>query len=224
MGRILLKRFASKLPDSWQMEMKRYLYRKQIRRDTFITDEPEYALLGSFLSCGDWAIDVGANIGHYTKRMSDLVGARGRVLAFEPVAATFSLLAANTQSYNHQNVTLLNVAVSDTSAVAGISIPQFFTGLPNYYEATINPGNDGLKVLTVSIDSLRLPHSVRLVKIDAEGHEPFVLDGMKELLARDKPILIVEVSNAEVHSLLESKGYSRKRLENSPNHIYQASD
>jgi FkbM family methyltransferase len=206
----------------WQLEMKRYLYRKQIRRDVFITAEPEFALLGSLLSCGDWAIDVGANIGHYTKRMSDLVGERGRVLAFEPVADTFSLLAANAQSYKHQNVTLLNVAASDRTEVTGISIPRFENGLLNYYEATITSSNNGLQVLTVSIDSLSLRRSVRLVKIDAEGHELTVLRGMTQLLSRDKPVLIVEVSSGEVHSFLESMGYLRETLPNSPNHIYQA--
>ncbi|HEY6045537.1 MAG TPA: hypothetical protein VIU65_02980, partial [Pyrinomonadaceae bacterium] len=81
------------MPSSWQLEIRRHLYRRQIRRGVFTTHEPEYGLLSSFLSDGDWAIDIGANIGHYTKGMSDLVGARGRVIAFEPVADTFTLLA-----------------------------------------------------------------------------------------------------------------------------------
>ena len=217
------KHFASRLPVLWQLEMKRYLYRKQIRRNTFITDEPEYALLDSLLSCGHWAIDVGANIGHYTKRMSDLVGERGRVVAFEPVADTFSLLAANAEAFKHQNVTLLNAAASDRTEVTGISIPSFETGLLNYYEATLTSTSDGPQALTVSIDSLDLPHSVRLVKIDAEGHELKVLHGMIRLMTRDKPVLIVEVSSGEVHSFLESNGYLRETLPDSPNHIYRAS-
>jgi FkbM family methyltransferase len=217
------KRLASSMPASWQREIKRHLYRRQILRDSFNTDEPEYEVLCSFLSPGDWAIDVGANIGHYTKRMSDLVAEPGRVIAFEPVSETFSLLAANVQHYVHNNVTLLNVAASDRSGVAGISIPRFDGGLNNYYEASLTQSSEGLQVMTLSIDSLCLPGTIRLVKIDAEGHELSVLKGMSNLLSRDKPILIIEVSSQEVHSLLFKMSYSRTTLPGSPNHIYRVS-
>src|SRR6185369_17017955 len=128
-----LKTFAARIPISWQLEIRRHLYRRQIRRGVFVTDEPEYALLSSFLSEGDWAIDIGANIGHYTKGISDLVGARGRVIAFEPVADTFALLAANARNYRYQNVTLLNAAASDKTGITGISVPRLTNGLNNYY-------------------------------------------------------------------------------------------
>lgn len=216
-----LKSLAANLPASWQREMKRRRYRNQIRRDTFKTDEPEFKILDSFLSPGDWAIDVGANIGHYTKRMSDLAAGPGRVIAFEPVGDTFSVLAANTQHFRFQNVTLLNAAASDGCGLAGISIPRFESGMTNYYEASLTQSREGLQVMTLSIDSLRLPHAIRLVKIDAEGHELSVLKGMTELLNRDKPILIVEVSSQEVHELLFEMGYSRETLPDSPNHIYR---
>jgi len=217
----LLKRIVSGMPASWLWEMKRRLYRRQILHDRFVTDEPEYAILDSLLSAGDWAIDVGANIGHYTKRMSDIVGEHGRIVAFEPIGDTFSLLAANLQTFRYQNVTLLNAAASDKSGIAGMLIPNFENGMRNYYEASITTNGDGLKALTLAIDSLCLPSSVRVVKIDAEGHELNVLRGMTQLLSRDKPVLIVEVSSHEVDLFLERLGYSRETLPNSPNHIYR---
>lgn len=217
-----LKTFAARMPPAWQLEIRRHMYRRQLQRGVFTTDEPEYELLSSFLSEGDWAIDVGANIGHYTKGMSDLVGARGRVIAFEPVADTFALLAANARNYRHQNVTLLNAAASDKTAITGISVPRLSNGLFNYYEATLVSNGDGFPVMTFALDSLELPGAVRLVKIDAEGHELSVLKGMSQLLARDKPPLIVEVSSNAVHSFLAEMGYTRETLANSPNHIYRA--
>ncbi|PYS61223.1 MAG: hypothetical protein DMF76_11705 [Acidobacteria bacterium] len=218
----LLKHLISRMPASWQWEMKRRFYRRQIQRDSFVTDEPEYAILDSLLSTGDWAIDVGANIGHYTKRMSEIVGEHGRIIAFEPIGATFSLLAANLQIFRYQNVTLLNAAASDKSGIAGMSIPHFENGMRNYYEASITTNGDGLQAMTLAIDSLCLPSAVQLVKIDAEGHELNVLRGMTQLLSRDKPVLIIEVSSREVDSFLEPLGYSRETLPNSPNHIYRA--
>jgi len=218
----LLKHLISRMPASWQWEMKRRFYRRQIQRDSFVTDEPEYAILDSLLSTGDWAIDVGANIGHYTKRMSEIVGEHGRIIAFEPIGDTFSLLAANLQAFRYENVSLLNAAASDQTGIAGMSIPHFENGMRNYYEASITTNGDGLQAMTLAIDSLCLPSAVQLVKIDAEGHELNVLRGMTQLLSRDKPVLIIEVSSREVDSFLEPLGYSRETLPNSPNHIYRA--
>jgi len=218
----LLKHLISRMPASWQWEMKRRFYRRQIQRDSFVTDEPEYAILDSLLSTGDWAIDVGANIGHYTKRMSEIVGEHGRIIAFEPIGDTFSLLAANLQAFRYKNVSLLNAAASDQTGIAGMSIPHFENGMRNYYEASITTNGDGLQAMTLAIDSLCLPSAVQLVKIDAEGHELNVLRGMTQLLSRDKPVLIIEVSSREVDSFLEPLGYSRETLPNSPNHIYRA--
>lgn len=218
-----LKRLASRMPTAWQLELKRLLYGRQILRDRFVTDEPEYALLSSLLSPGDWALDVGANIGHYTKRMSDLVGDRGRVIAFEPVSETFSLLAANVQRFKYQNVTLLNAAASDEAGIAGISIPRFDSGLQNYYQAHLTGESEALQVMTLAIDSLRLPATIRLVKIDAEGHELRVLKGISQLLSRDQPTLIIEVSSSGVDSFLAETGYLKETLPGSPNHVYRPS-
>ena len=46
----------------------------------------------------DWIVDVGANVGHYTKRLSELVGPKGRVIAFEPILETFSILSESALS------------------------------------------------------------------------------------------------------------------------------
>src|SRR4030065_2139701 len=125
----LFKRIAASLPALWQNELKRLHFRRQIRRGTFITSEPEYAILPSLISEGDWAIDVGANVGHYTKRFSELVGVSGRVIAFEPVPETFALLAANLQEVSNFNVTLINAAASEDTDIVGMSVPTFDTGL-----------------------------------------------------------------------------------------------
>lgn len=94
MSKTLLKRVAAGLPPLWQQELKRIHFRREIRRHTFASTEPEFRLLDSMISAGDWVMDIGANVGHYTKRLSDLVGPRGRVIAVEPVPDTFALLAA----------------------------------------------------------------------------------------------------------------------------------
>jgi len=219
----LLKRIAAALPPSWQNELKRIYFRRQIRRDSFVTPEPEFAILSTLISAGDWVIDVGANVGHYTKRFSELVGPTGRVIAFEPVPETFALLAANLQVLPKANVTLINAAVSDKTSLAGMSIPAFDTGLRNFYMAHLSDTPDrDLQVLTLCLDSLSITHKIALIKIDAEGHEAGVLRGMHQILLRDEPTLIVETSSGEIEDSLERIGYTHERLCSSPNVLFRA--
>ena len=107
-------------------------------------------------------IDVGANVGHYTKRFSELVGATGRVIAFEPIPETFALLAANIQLLPLANVTLINAALSDKTDLAGMSIPVFDTGLRNFYQAQLsNTSHSSLQVLTMRLESINITHRLR---------------------------------------------------------------
>ncbi len=86
---------AAKLPMRLQQRMKRIHFAYQIKRDRFSADEPEFDLSQDLISGGDWVVDIGANIGHYTLLFSKLVGPTGRVIAFEPMPETFELLCAN---------------------------------------------------------------------------------------------------------------------------------
>ncbi len=214
-----LKMIASRLPLTAQNSLKRMLFASQIRRRTFITDEKEYSRLEEWVSEGDWVIDVGANIGHYTLRLSSIVGERGRVIAFEPIAATFELLASNVARARAGNVTLLNAASSDKTEIVGMDIPSFESGLDNFYMASISDAGE-YSCLTLAVDSLNLPGKVGFVKIDAEGHEMPVLAGMRELLLRDKPVLVVELSNDRIQEYLERIGYETVSFPGSSNLVF----
>lgn len=220
--RKILKRIASKLPGGLQNELKRLQFIHEIRKGRFFTDEKEFQVLDQWVRAGDWVLDVGANIGHYVSRMSSLVGANGRVIAFEPVPATFELLATTAARLEHRNVTLLNAAASDTVSTVGITIPKFDTGLDNYYMAHLTDDKSGLSVFTLPIDSLEIPARVSLVKIDAEGHDLHVVRGMRKLLQRDRPVLIIEGTDPELDRLLAELGYEARRLEGSSNVVYEA--
>lgn len=210
------KMLAAYFPYSWQRTIRRWQYRRQIRNGRFVSNEPEFSLLHQYLGFGDWAIDVGANIGIYTKRFSDLVGPTGRVIAFEPIPETFSLLASNMELLQAKNVTLLNAAASNKTQVVGMDVPSFETGLPNYYCATVSSDAESFRVMTTPIDALSLP-KVKVVKIDAEGHDREVLLGAMRLIARDLPVLIVESIPLDIKEQLARLNYRSTRLLNSPN-------
>ena len=219
---LMLKKIAAKLPNRWQTELKRIYFKRQINKGTFVTNEPEYKIIRNLITSGDWVIDIGANIGHYTKRFSEIVGPNGRVIAFEPVPTTFSLLSANVMLFEYPNVSLINAAASGKMDVVGMAIPESSTGLINYYRAQLSSNeNNSLSVLTLSIDSLCINHQIALVKIDTEGHESFVLDGMLKLIETHHPILIIETDSKDIINKLSSIGYVPERLHNSPNILFR---
>jgi FkbM family methyltransferase len=222
----LLQGILSRLPRSVQFELRRANFLRKIRRGDFVSPEPEFAEISRWLRAGDWVIDVGANVGHYTCHMARCVGPAGRVIAFEPIPETFALLTGNVRAAGAWNVTLFNVAASSSTGVSCMTIPSYqHTRLRNYYQAHIASTGE-YQVLRVPLDALPIPQAVRLVKIDAEGHDLEVLKGMESLLRRDRPLLIVEAQESgEVASWLRLRGYSiRKTQDGSPNIVAEAHD
>ena len=112
--------------------------------------------------------------------------------------------------------------MSDALSVVGMSMPNFSSGLSNYYRAHIAAATDSeLSVLTLSVDSLGLDARVALIKIDAEGHEASVLAGMQSLLRAHHPALIVETGSAELVASLVALGYAAEHLPGSPNVLFR---
>jgi len=64
---------------------------------------------GSLLELNQCVYDIGANVGHYTKEFSTIVGGDGSVIAFEPSKTNFEILKQNTST--HTNITYLNLAL-----------------------------------------------------------------------------------------------------------------
>lgn len=217
----IFKKIAARFPLRWQQSLKRIYYRRRILRNELNIEKTEYAIIGSLISPEDWVIDVGANIGDYTMIFSNLVGQKGRVIAMEPVPKTFELLAANAQLFPYQNVTLINMAASDKSSIVRISIPFFKSGLQNYYQASISENSADLNVMSIPIDSLPIPHGIRLVKIDVEGHELQVLQGMINIIKRDYPALIVETNSEHVIEFLRNYGYTKENIDGIDNVIFR---
>lgn len=216
------KSLAAYFPHSWQRAVRRLQYQRQINSDRFVSNEPEFAVVHQYVKPGDWVIDVGANIGVYTKRFSDLVGPAGRVLAFEPIPETFALLVSNMELLRVQNVTLLNAAASNDTRLVGMDVPRFDTGLPNYYCAAVAAEAKDFRVMTLSIDGLSLPR-VKMLKIDAEGHDQEVLLGAMNLIVRDLPVLIIESIPQDIEAKLMQLNYRSVTYPHSPNKVLMAS-
>ncbi len=131
-------------------------------------------------------LDIGANQGLYT-----LCAARNpmsaRCHAFEPVAKTFALLRKNIEINDlQQKCSLHNVAVSDETGTAELSMSSAHSGGATIETSRTNARNFDLKIHIDTINHHRLDEIIGqddlpiIVKIDVEGFEHTVL---KELMA-----------------------------------------
>jgi FkbM family methyltransferase len=165
------------------------------------------------LKPGDVFIDVGANMGYFTLLGSRLVGPDGLVIAFEPSIYNLPHLASNIALNRCRNVLLRAEAVTDHAALAKFSLPwptnAGVASLGNGPSADLKTCFQSGYSLTATtsldpvLQTLIPGRSVRLVKVDAEGHEPQVLQGMEELLRREKEIKVVCEVSPQCYSITD---------------------
>ena len=179
------------------------------------------------LQPGDIYIDIGANVGVHAMHGAQCVGPAGRVHAIEASPTIFALLQANIARNGLSNVVAHNVAVSDHHG----TLTVFLHGADNL-GLTTTLRAEGAAAIEETIAAKPLPDIVpeddilraKLIKIDVEGAEWPVLQGMMHLLPRlrEDVALVVEVSRdalashgmtiAQFLALFESQGFSAMHL------------
>jgi FkbM family methyltransferase len=158
-------------------------------------------------------VDVGANRGVYTLRMSRLVGPLGRVHAVEPFPPNVASLDAI--AARQRNVVVHPVALSETAGARSLSVPVL-DGRSVDALATLRAVEgdcDHVDVPVARLDDIigGDRDRVRFVKCDVEGHELAVLRGARRLLEH-RPVLLVEIEQRQgdldaTFDLLSSAGY-----------------
>lgn len=147
---------------------------------------------------GMTVIDVGANFGYYTLLMGEAVGATGRVLAVEPNPEAASLLQESVNLSGHGARTrLVPQALSASAGRAWLYAPHGEPKNASLVGQPDLPGGTTVEVATVTLDEVALGYpKVDLVKIDAEGGEQGIVAGMQRLIARDRPLIVLEFNAA----------------------------
>jgi FkbM family methyltransferase len=150
--------------------------------------------LRSLVPPGAIVVDVGAHFGIYTKVLCRLVGAGGRVHAFEPQARVFEALRRLHSS--HDNLTVHRVALSSRTGTFALRTPFLAGGVPEPALATLEPlaaAHRADEVATRTLDSYRDQLAgLAFVKVDVEGHEIEFLDGARAVLASSRPVVQIE--------------------------------
>lgn len=148
-----------------------------------------------WLKPGDVAYDIGANIGVYTIFMAKRVGESGRIVAFEPERKTYERLLTNIALNNLNNVTPFKIALGSDF---GEGLLYSGTSEGATFNLMDRGENLGQKIRIVQGDFFVVDESLpvpKVVKIDVEGYEYFVIQGLEDTL---KP-KIIRLVCCEIH-------------------------
>lgn len=174
---------------------------------------------------GDVVYDVGASIGIHTVFTARYLKGSGKVVAFEPEAKSYEALLANISLNKLENVMPLQLALGNSISLGKLHWRGKIVGL---YSLIGEEKND-LISRSVEIfpgdylaEKRRIPFP-RVVKIDVEGYEYYVLEGMKAILSREECLMVCcevhpfilnpEINVEKIIELIKSYGF--KRIERS---------
>lgn len=140
----------------------------------------------------DTVIQAGGNVGIWPIYLSDYFQ---RVITFEPVLESFLCMDKNITERGIMNIEMHNLGLSDeigtlslnkdkTNVGAHQTGKDETTGASAFVAATtIDAHLEGIDLDQVTID---------LIILDVEGIEPYILDGARELLKHQTPVLMIE--------------------------------
>jgi len=186
-------------------------YRQRIAQEAR-TGEPELAVLAELVPRGGIAVDVGANVGFFAYALADIAD---RVVAFEP-NPDYAFFA---RWMLRGRAEVREIALSDASGRGTLYVPLSDQGMLLHLAGSLKRSHVQFRnIKTYDVEIRTLDEAglagVRFVKADVEGGEREVLDGARATIARDRPIIMLELLSgthenpaADVAAICESFGY-----------------
>ena len=167
-------------------------------------------LLNDFLRPGDVFVDVGANIGYLSLIASSIVSKDGMVVAFEPDPRASICFRNNIALNGIDNIILIEKVCSNEEGKAKLSLASHL----GWSTATRNTASldiiGQIEANQCTLDDvftgdLLNENTIRLIKIDAEGYEPYILEGANAIIERNETAFIIEINHERLmgdnHSL-----------------------
>ena len=146
-------------------------------------------LIKEVLEPGMTVLDIGANIGYYAFLEARLVGPSGTVLAVEPDPRNIAMLRRGIEANGYEDI--IEVSAMGMSNVVGEQ--EMLLSEKTNLNTFVLPDNRAaeqtitLPVTTVDRFLAERKTDVDLVRMDVEGFEVEILDGMTETLKRARP-------------------------------------
>jgi FkbM family methyltransferase len=199
--------------------------RDNLQRTLFYTGTYEPGLLNFLygeLRRGDVVVDVGAHIGVHAltmaRRLDQLGG--GRLIAFEPAQDSAAKLRA-AAARNRLAVTVVELALGGEPGAIALRADQRYDAADAGVRSQFGTGDLIQRATLSSFDAWAEEANLArldVVKLDVEGAEPLVIEGMRRSLERLRPrALVVEVkgrvlersgrTEGELRGLLAACGY-----------------
>jgi FkbM family methyltransferase len=141
------------------------------------------------------AVDIGAHVGYYTFLLADLVGPGGHVHAFEPNPNTMRLLARSMDLNTTPDLLTLHAAplTARSGEPVRLVVPR---GEPKNAHISVQQAQDlpdgaqAYDLTSAALDDVLGEQRVDFIKIDAEGAERDIWQGMGRILARGEKLTI----------------------------------
>jgi FkbM family methyltransferase len=142
---------------------------------------------------GDVCIDAGANFGYYSVLLAELAGNTGKVVAIEPNAYLSKLLAF-TSTVNDHHFINIQKALSNETGEMTLSVPLHFWGGGTIRKEKVDDHITSEMVQVETLDNLVEELSllkVDFIKMDCEGVEPLIFQGMEKTLKNNPQLKMV---------------------------------
>ena len=193
------------------------------RRDEVITqnlvrwglwEAAETRFLRAILRPGQTFVDVGANVGYFSVLAATSVGADGSVIAIEPESRNLALLRTNLSATPCRRVSVLGLAAYSRPAWMSLRMNETNRGDHKLAPA----GETDVLVRCVRLDDV-LPRVVDVVKIDTQGFDHEVIEGLVATIRMNPDVLIVselslrELIARDVDAVTVLERYSELGLE-----------
>lgn len=173
------------------------------------TEQPLLSWFQGNVKSNETWIDVGAHYGYTTIALAELVGRNGHVYAFEPSITTAGYLNRTCQLNRLDHATVVPLGLGNTGNFRAVVTPMS-RGMANHHFG----GSGSETIYVVDLDRIWPTFgqsALHGVKIDVQGMELQVLEGMTRTLSDYQPKLVIEfhlgVDRDRVVTLLSSLGY-----------------
>jgi FkbM family methyltransferase len=172
--------------------------------------------ISKLIQKGDYVIDIGANLGYYSRLFAKLVGSDGKVFSVEPVTLFRKILNINTSGFKNTTIIPYALGTEDNKSIL-MGIPKSNKYLRHGLTRVLNSNENELFEYTFT-EKMFTPASLfgdlercDYIKCDVEGYEIHIIPQLEFLLKPFQPIIQIEIETVNrklISDFLSSISYS----------------